>query len=457
MRKYFGTDGIRGKANCYPLTADFTLKLGQAVARTFKDNVKKHSIVVGKDTRISGYMFENAMVSGICSMGVNAILVGVLPTPAVALMTKSLRADAGIMISASHNPYDDNGIKFFSSEGFKFSDDLELEIEKFLENKSVHVSSQNIGKALRIETAIWRYVEYVKTTFDRDIDLKGLKIVIDCGNGASYKVAPLAISELGANIILINNKPDGYNINKGCGAVHTEHMSETVVNCEADLGISFDGDGDRLIMADENGEIIDGDIIMGICAKHMKKNGALNHSTVVATVMTNIGLELSLKKENINIIRSAVGDRYVLDKMLKGGYNLGGEQSGHIIFLDYNTTGDALISALQVLKVAKRCNKPLSELKKDFALYPQILKNIFIAKKVPFDELVETNAKILDIREKLGSGGRVLVRYSGTENALRVMLEGEDQQIINEYADDIKCSVKDEINKSKGSCITSKE
>jgi len=457
MRKYFGTDGIRGKANCYPLTADFTLKLGQAVARTFKDNVKKHSIVVGKDTRISGYMFENAMVSGICSMGVNAILVGVLPTPAVALMTKSLRADAGIMISASHNPYDDNGIKFFSSEGFKFSDDLELEIEKFLENKSVHVSSQNIGKALRIETAIWRYVEYVKTTFDRDIDLKGLKIVIDCGNGASYKVAPLAISELGANIILINNKPDGYNINKGCGAVHTEHMSETVVNCEADLGISFDGDGDRLIMADENGEIIDGDIIMGICAKHMKKNGALNHSTVVATVMTNIGLELSLKKENINIIRSAVGDRYVLDKMLKGGYNLGGEQSGHIIFLDYNTTGDALISALQVLKVAKRCNKPLSELKKDFALYPQILKNIFIAKKVPFDELVETNAKILDIREKLGSGGRVLVRYSGTENALRVMLEGEDQQIINEYADDIKCSVKDEINKSKGSCTTSKE
>ncbi|BAI80503.1 phosphoglucosamine mutase [Deferribacter desulfuricans SSM1] len=449
MRKFFGTDGIRGRANIYPMVSDFALKLGKAIATIFKNGNRKHKIVIGKDTRISGYMFENAIVSGICSVGVDAVLLGVLPTPAIAFITKSLRADAGVVISASHNPYYDNGIKFFGPDGYKLNDELELEIEKLIEKDNFDLSPSNIGKAYRIETAIGRYVEYVKSTFDRDIDLKGLKIVIDCANGATYKVAPMAISELGADVIVINDKPNGFNINDGCGAVNPEKLQGEVIKNNADLGISFDGDGDRVIFVDEKGEVVDGDYIMGICANYMNKQGLLNNSTVVATVMSNIGFENSLKREGIKIIRSQVGDRYVLEEMLKGGYNLGGEQSGHIIFSDYNTTGDGLISALQLLKVLVKSGETLNRIKKFIEVYPQKLKNLPVDEKVPLEKLSKLKNVIDEIENELQGDGRVLVRYSGTENKLRIMVEAIYEDKIDMYIDRI-CEVAiEDINKNK--------
>ena len=447
MTKYFGTDGIRGKANEFPMKADFALKLGQAAALIFKNkNNYRHKIVIGKDTRLSGYMFENALTSGICSMGVDAIQLGVLPTPAIAFITKSIRADAGIVISASHNPYYDNGIKFFSADGYKLPDELELQIEKLVDSNEIPLSEEHIGKAYRIVTAIGRYVEYSKRCFDKKYDLKGLKIVLDCANGATYKVAPMAISELGADIEVINDEPDGRNINDKCGAVHPEFLAEKVLECKADVGISFDGDGDRVIFVDEKGKIVDGDHIMGICGKYMKQNGELNDSTIVATVMSNLGFENAMKREGIKILRSDVGDRAVLSEMLKNGHNLGGEQSGHIIFSDYNTTGDGLISALQLLKVMVSENKPLSELNKFIQPYPQILKNSVVKDKIPLNKLKNTNKLIRNIEDKLKDTGRVLVRYSGTENKIRVMLEGEDLKLIENYAIEISETVVNEIN-----------
>ncbi|MGA1845750.1 phosphoglucosamine mutase [Deferribacter abyssi] len=433
MRKYFGTDGIRGRANVFPMVSDFALKLGKAIATIYKNGRKRHKIVIGKDTRISGYMFENAIVSGICSVGVDAILLGVLPTPAIAFITKSLRADAGVVISASHNPYYDNGIKFFDPNGYKLSDDIEKKIESLIEKDDFDVSPTNIGKAYRIETAIGRYVEYVKATFDKDIDLKGLKIVIDCANGATYKVAPMAISELGADVIVINDKPNGFNINDGCGAVNPETLSGEVIKNNADVGISFDGDGDRVIFVDEKGEIVDGDFIMGICADYMNEKGLLNYSTIVATVMSNLGFENSLRRKGISLVRSQVGDRYVLDEMLKGKYNLGGEQSGHIIFSDFNTTGDGLISALQLLKVMVRKDKPLSEIKRFIEVYPQKLKNLPVDEKVPLEKLKGLNKLISELENELKDDGRILVRYSGTENKLRIMVEATNEEIIDKY------------------------
>ncbi len=448
MRKYFGTDGIRGKANEFPMQADFALKLGQAAAQIFKNQEgKKHRIVIGKDTRISGYMFENALVSGICSMGVNAVLVGVLPTPAIAFITRSIRADAGIVISASHNPFYDNGIKFFSADGYKLPDEVEERIEHIIDNNEIELSKDDIGKAYRIETAIGRYVEYSKRTFDKNSDLKDLKIVLDCANGATYKVAPMAIFELGADIITINDKPDGKNINENCGAVYPDLLAEKVLETKADLGISFDGDGDRVIFVDEKGNMVDGDMIMGICGKYMNERGELNHSTIVATVMSNIGFEKSMNDKGITLVRSDVGDRAVLSDMIKNGFNLGGEQSGHMIFTDYNTTGDGLISALQLLKVIVRENKPLSELTKFITLYPQTLKNVDVEEKIPLEQLTSTAKVITSIEDKLNNNGRILVRYSGTEKKLRVMLEGEDQKQITEYAEEIAYSAVKEINK----------
>lgn len=445
MRKYFGTDGVRGKANIFPMTADFALKLGMAAAKIFKNGNKKHKIVIGKDTRISGYMFENAIVSGICSMGVDAIIVGVLPTPAIAFITRSLRADAGVVISASHNLYYDNGIKFFSSDGFKLPDMLEIEMERLLDENLEFESFEDVGKAYRIETAIGRYVEYAKASFDKRYDLKGLKIVIDCANGAAYKVAPMAISELGADIVIINDRPNGKNINENCGAVYPDQLCQTVKDVKADVGISFDGDADRVIFCDENGELVDGDLILGICAKDMKSEGILNKNTIVATVMSNIGFEKSLKREGINVVRSQVGDRYVLEEMLKGGFNLGGEQSGHIIFLDYNTTGDGLISALQLLKVMVKTGRPLSKLKSFISLYPQVLENVDVHYKRPLDEMKGTLKIIKSIEEKLKGQGRIFVRYSGTENKLRVMVEGEDLKTIKAYCDEVIQIALDEI------------
>lgn len=442
MRKHFGTDGVRGLANRFPMTATFALRLGQAAARQFYTGGKKtHRIVIGKDTRISGYMFESALVAGITSMGMDAVLVGVLPTPAIAFITRSLRADAGVVISASHNPYHDNGIKFFSGTGHKLPDEVELEIEKFtdelIETGNVPLSAEKIGKALRIDTAIGRYVEFAKNTFDKDVDLVGLKMVVDCSNGATYKVAPLAFEELGAKLTVIGNEPNGTNINDNCGSVYPNVMCETVKKKKADIGIAFDGDGDRVIFSDENGEEVDGDIIMGICAAHMKEGGLLHKDTMVSTVMSNLGFERSMNGMGIEVVRTEVGDRYVMAEMLKSGYNLGGEQSGHIIFSDYNTTGDGMVSAMQLLKVLVKSGKPLSELKKIIELYPQTLKNYKVTNKIPLENLPKTTAEIASVEKELGKSGRVFVRYSGTENKLRVMLEGADLKKIEEYAENI--------------------
>jgi len=442
MRKYFGTDGVRGKANQFPMTATFALRLGQAVARHFSTGGKKiHRIVIGKDTRISGYMFESALVAGITSMGLDAILVGVLPTPAIAYITRGLRADAGVVISASHNPYYDNGIKFFSGDGYKLPDDVEKLIERITEemisNGEVPISSERIGKAYRIDTAVGRYVEFAKSTFDKDIDLSGLRLVVDCSNGANYKVGPMAFEELGAKISIIGNEPDGMNINSGCGSVYPEAMCAKVIEKSADIGIAFDGDGDRVMFSDENGELVDGDIIMGICARQMHNEGLLKKSTMVCTVMSNYGFEKSMEREGIKLVRTDVGDRYVMSEMLQNGYNLGGEQSGHIIFSDYNTTGDGLVSAMQLLKVIVRTGKPLSELKKFITLYPQILKNYKVKNKISIDKLSKTSKEIEAVNKELEGTGRVLVRYSGTENKLRVMLEGENLAKITEFAENI--------------------
>lgn len=436
MRKYFGTDGVRGRANVEPLTADFALKLGRAAAGLFKNDDTHRKIIIGKDTRLSCYMFETALVSGICSAGIDAVMVGVIPTPAIAFLTKSIRADAGVVISASHNPYYDNGIKFFNANGYKLADITEHEIERMIENNEPALSPDEIGKAYRIE-GIGRYVEFVKSTFPKNIDLKGLKIVVDCANGASYKVAPLALRELGAELILINVSPDGMNINDNCGAVHPEGMARAVVENNADVGISFDGDADRVIFADEKGNIVDGDKIMGICAIDMLESGRLKNNTIVATVMSNIGFEFSMNKKGVQLIRSQVGDRYVMEDMMKTGCNLGGEQSGHLIFSDYNTTGDGLISALQLLGIMVKTGKSLSELCNFIETYPQILKNVMVTKKVPIDELVKTKTLIEKVEKELGVSGRILVRYSGTENKLRIMLEGKNEDQLNIYAEDI--------------------
>lgn len=436
MRKYFGTDGVRGRANIEPLTADFALKLGRAAAGLFKNNDTHGKIIIGKDTRLSCYMFENALVSGICSAGIDAVMVGVIPTPAIAFLTKSIRADAGVVISASHNPYYDNGIKFFNSQGYKLPDITEHEIERMIENNEPALDPDSIGKAYRIE-GIGRYVEFVKNTFPKNIDLKGLKIVLDCANGASYKAAPLALRELGAELILLNVEPNGMNINDNCGAVHPENMAKAVVEYKADVGISFDGDADRVVFSDEHGNIIDGDKIMGICAIDMMENGVLHNNTIVATVMSNLGFEYSMNKKGISLIRSQVGDRYVMEDMVKNNCNLGGEQSGHLIFSDFNTTGDGLISAMQVLALMVKKGKGLFELCNFIETYPQVLKNVMVEKKVPLEELEKTNKLIKTVENELGSSGRLLVRYSGTENKLRVMLEGKDEKLISDYADGI--------------------
>lgn len=444
MRKYFGTDGIRGRANIEPLTADFALRLGRAAAGLFKNDDTHRKIIIGKDTRLSCYMFENALVSGICSAGIDAVMVGVIPTPAIAFLTKSIRADAGVVISASHNPYYDNGIKFFNANGYKLADVTEHEIERMIDNNEPSLDPDSIGKAYRIE-GIGRYVEFVKNTFPKNINLKGLKIVVDCANGASYKAAPLALRELGADIFLINVEPNGMNINDNCGAVHPENMAKAVLEHKADVGISFDGDADRVVFADEKGNIVDGDKIMGVCAIDMAELGLLRNNAIVATVMSNIGFEYSMNKRGVKLVRSQVGDRYVMEDMIKYNCNLGGEQSGHLIFSDFNTTGDGLISAMQVLSIMVKKGKNLSELYSFIETYPQILKNVAVDDKIPLECLEKTSAVIKSAEKDLGSSGRVLVRYSGTENKLRIMLEGKKEDVIAKYAEDIAESAVNEI------------
>lgn len=438
MRKLFGTDGVRGVANLEPMTSEIAMQLGRAAAHIFMRRAGRHQVVIGKDTRLSGYMLESALTSGICSMGVDVLLVGPMPTPAIAFLTKSLRADAGVVISASHNPYQDNGIKFFSSEGFKLPDEVEARIEQLIvsdEIKHLRPTADAIGKAYRIGDAEGRYIEFVKRSVPRDLDFQGIKLVVDCANGAAYKVAPTVLRELGAEIEVIANTPDGMNINDKCGAVHPERLQEAVRRHGAHLGIALDGDADRAIFVCEQGEIVDGDHVMAALGIDLHAQGRLASQTVVGTVMSNFGLELAMKKAGIQLMRTPVGDRYLMERMLADGYNFGGEQSGHFIFLDHNTTGDGLISALQILSLMKRTGKPLSELAKAMTAVPQILLNVTVKHKPDLNQIPDIQQAIKTAEATLNGSGRVLVRYSGTEALLRIMVEGERDSTIREVAD----------------------
>ena len=433
----FGTDGVRGIANIEPMTVETCVRLGRSAAHVFKDGTHRHRILIGKDTRLSGYMLENALVAGICSMGVDVLLVGSLPTPGIAYVTRSLRAAAGIVISASHNPYQDNGIKFFSPDGFKLNDETEHEIEELTFTRridDIRPTADEVGRARRIDDARGRYVEHVKRSFPRGRTLDGMKVVIDCGHGAAYKVGPWALEELGARVTVLGAAPDGKNINDGVGALHTETAAQAVRDTGADLGICLDGDGDRCLLVDEKGNLVDGDHVLAICGRAWKEQGQLANGTVVATVMSNLGLERSLAEVGVTVERTRVGDRFVVDAMRRGGHNLGGEQSGHTVFLDYGTTGDGLVTALQVLSVLAAGDKPLSELAACMTAVPQVLENVEIRERTPLDELPEVQRAIEDAEAALGGAGRVLVRFSGTQPLARVMIEGDREEQIRELA-----------------------
>jgi len=437
MGKIFGTDGVRGIANVYPMTTEMAMQLGRGAAYIFKNKNRRPKIVIGKDTRLSGYMIENAISSGICSMGVDVLLVGPLPTPGIAFITSSMRADAGVVISASHNPFQDNGIKFFSRDGFKLPDELEEEIEELILSNGINhlrPTAEEVGKAFRIDDAVGRYVVFLKNSFPRDLTLDGIKIAVDCAHGAAYKVAPAVFEELGAEVVLTGVKPNGQNINAGCGSLYPEVVAKLVVESGAHVGVAFDGDADRLICADEKGRVLDGDHLMAICAAHMLREERLNHSTLVTTVMSNMGLEVALKSRGGRLERTAVGDRYVVERMRAGGFNLGGEQSGHVIFLDYNTTGDGVLSALRLLEVMLLAGKPLSELAAIMERYPQHLINVRVKDRKPLEAIPEIARTVSRVEKKLGDHGRVLIRPSGTEPVIRIMVEGRDRDLVVEVA-----------------------
>jgi phosphoglucosamine mutase len=438
-RSLFGTDGIRGVANVHPMTPELALALGRAV--TFvAGRGHRHAprILIGKDTRLSGYMLETAIASGVTSMGGRVLLCGPVPTPAVAHLTVSMRADAGIVISASHNPYDDNGIKMFGADGFKLPDAAEAEIELLIrepERLGERHTGPAIGRAEKLEDARGRYVAFVKNTFPRDLTLDGVRVVVDAAHGAAYRVAPLVFSELGAKVSALGVRPNGVNINREAGALHPEHARGEVVKRGAQIGVALDGDADRLIVIDEKGQVVDGDAVMAMCATRMKRDGELRRDTVVATVMSNLGLERALDAQGIALVRTPVGDRYVVEAMRQGGYNLGGEQSGHLIFLDHASTGDGLIGALQVLALMIRTGKPLSELAREaMERVPQVVESVTLAARRPLEDMAALHGLVEKVRRELGAEGRVLVRWSGTEPKLRVMLEGPDEARIGEWA-----------------------
>ncbi|HHY77429.1 MAG TPA: phosphoglucosamine mutase [Clostridiales bacterium] len=440
MGRLFGTDGVRGIAN-KDLNFELAYKLGRAGAYVLaQENKHKPRIAVGKDTRISGDMLEAALVAGICSMGGEAVILGVQTTPAVAYLTRMMNLDAGVVISASHNPFEYNGIKFFNSEGYKLSDELEDKIQEIIETNMDSLPNpigEGVGRKIEIENPVHKYVEFLKSTVD--VDFAGMKIALDCANGASYEAAPMVLKELGAEVTVINDKPDGININKNCGSTHTESLRKLVVDIGADVGLAFDGDADRLIAVDENGEEVNGDHIMAIVAKHMKASGRLNKDTVVSTIMSNMGFEIACNREGCKVVRTKVGDRYVLEEMMKNGYNLGGEQSGHIIFLDYSTTGDGIITALQLLSVVKKTGNKLSELKSVVKELPQVLVNAKVKNeyKNKYMEDEEIKSAIKSIEEEMKDAGRVVIRPSGTEPLVRVMIEGEDGDKIQRMAEEL--------------------
>jgi phosphoglucosamine mutase len=438
-RKLFGTDGIRGLANTYPMTSEIALKAGMAAGQLFStDATHRHRVVIGKDTRLSGYMIETALTSGFTAAGMDVFLLGPVPTPGVAMLTRSMRADLGVMISASHNESRDNGIKFFDPDGYKLSDDMEAQMEAMIAGPSdkLMVSAENIGRAKRIESAQERYIEFAKRTLPKDVRLDGLRIVIDCANGAGYKVAPNALWELGAEVITIGVEPNGHNINLKCGSTSPQSLCEKVKEVRADIGIALDGDADRVVIVDEKGQVVDGDQIMAVIAESWHKSGTLHAGGVVATVMSNLGLEHYLNDLGLTLARTAVGDRYVTEHMRKHGFNLGGEQSGHIVLSDFTTTGDGLVCALQVLAVAVRTGKPVSDVCRRFVRLPQVLKNVRYASGKPLEK--ETVIKAIEGgKARLGNKGRVVIRPSGTEPVIRVMAEGDDQHLVNQVVDDI--------------------
>lgn len=448
MRKLFGTDGIRGVANREPMTPEIMVKLGRAAAHLLRGSTERPAIVIGKDTRLTGYMLETALTAGITSMGVDVLLVGPLPTPGIAFITRSLRADAGVVISASHNPYEDNGIKFFSRDGLKLPDTMEEKIEELIFNEgidSVRVAPREIGKAYRISDAVGRYIEFAKNSLPKGMTLKGMRVVVDCANGAAYKVSPTVLKELNAEVVSLNVQPDGTNINKGCGSLHPEGLRRAVVKHKAHLGFAHDGDADRVLFVDERGDVVDGDHILAICALDLKKAGRLPQDTIVATVMSNIGLDVAMQEAGIRVVRTAVGDRYVLEEMLANRYMLGGEQSGHIVFLDHHTTGDGIVTALQVLATMQRCGKPLSELKACMTSYPQVLINAPVRRKAVVEELSRVQEVIRSAEATLGRRGRVLVRCSGTEPVARVMVEGENLAKVERLAREIALVIEKEL------------
>jgi phosphoglucosamine mutase len=446
--RLFGTDGIRGTVNKYPITPETVLRIGMAAAHILKDRRGRNMILIGKDTRLSGYMIESALTSGICSMGMNVTLVGPLPTPGIAFLTRTLRLDAGIVISASHNPFEDNGIKFFSAEGFKLPGMLEKRIEELVQDDGLHRNrpkGAEIGKAYRLDDAGGRYIEYIKSTLPKGMTFEGMKIVVDCANGAAYKITPWLLRELGAEVISINDKPDGMNINVNCGSSHIEKLQKAIKQHEAHIGIAHDGDADRAIFCDEKGKMVDGDQVMGMWAVEMKKKGMLKNNTVVSTVMSNFGFEKYLKKNEIQLIRTKVGDRYVVEEMIRGGYNLGGEQSGHIIFLDHNSTGDGPLTAVQVLHLMKKKGVPLSRLASEIKLYPQVLMNVDVERKHDIKTIPQIQEAIKTAEKRLSGKGRILVRPSGTEPKIRVMLEGKDLKLITRIGKDISKIIKQSL------------
>lgn len=446
--KIFGTDGVRGRANHFPMTPEIALALGKAVGKIFNKRIGKTRVVIGKDTRLSCYVFENALISGLCSMGVDTLMVGPLPTPGVAFITRAYRADAGIVISASHNAYQDNGIKIFDAQGFKLPDEWEAEIEAVIANNDFEDAlpkDSDIGKNTKIIDADGRYIEYVKATFPRRLSLENLTIVLDCANGAGYKVAPLVFRELDAKVISLGVHPNGLNINQNCGSIHPEAVQKAVLENRADVGIALDGDADRIVMVDEKAQIVDGDALLAICAKDFHKRGVLKNNRVVGTVMSNLGFVKSLESLGIDVIKSPVGDRYVIQDMLKHDAILGGEQSGHLIFLDYNTTGDGLVAALQVLRIMMETDSKLSDLYSFVRPYPQTLVNVKVKSKPPLDTLPKTKEAIRRVEDELADSGRVLVRYSGTENTCRVMVEGNKQTQVAHLANVIADVVREEI------------
>ena len=437
-RNYFGTDGIRGRANRFPMTPEIAMKAGMAVGVAFRNGDHRHRVVIGKDTRLSGYMIENAMVAGFTAAGMDVFLLGPVPTPAVAMLTRSLRADVGVMISASHNPYHDNGIKLFGPDGYKLSDEIELKIESLIDEDLSKQLADNgdLGRAKRIDGIHDRYIEFAKRTLPRDLSLEGMRIAIDCANGAAYKVAPAVLWELGADVVVIGDKPNGTNINEDCGSTHPLNLQKKVHEVRADIGIALDGDADRVLIVDENGTIIDGDQLMAVIAEDWQSNERLAAPGIVATIMSNLGLERFLGGKGLELIRTKVGDRYVVEQMRERGYNVGGEQSGHIVLSDFSTTGDGLISALQVLSCVKKAGKPVSEVCAKFEPVPQFLKNVRYSGGKPLENKSVITA-IDEAKDRLGKSGRLVIRPSGTEPLIRVMAEGDDRILVESVVDDL--------------------